>query len=448
MTLAKVTGSSKPIIIGSLIYAVVVGFILQSVVGLYHNQQQFEQKQRLTQHLWLVAANLEAAVYSDVFVADSLTSILTINPDNTLKHWNDIAKRLMVKARFARNIGVAPNNVISHVYPIEGNEQAIGFDYRSSPNQMATVQKAIDIKDVFIAGPLNLVQGGLGLIIRIPVFSDYPNNETYWGIASVVIEFEKLITFSDFHSDPAMQLALRRVDKANSIHTHIYGDRQSSERPDVIKDIYLPNTHWQLTGRFVQSSSLGTLTTVVLVTLILLAIALYTAAFMFYKSYRLAQKHSLHDELTGMPNRRYLMQTLTKLTDPDRPHKFAVVNIDLNGFKQINDTYGHDAGDAVLVHVGHAITRQLRHSDMVARLGGDEFILLLYRLSDKQKIQSIVDSLKMHFEQHPFNWRGQTIPLSLSAGFAVYDEDPVEIKDLLAKADQKMYQDKHGEHEH
>ncbi|CAH8193637.1 hypothetical protein VAE308_1150375 [Vibrio aestuarianus] len=77
--------------------------------------------------------------------------------------------------------GLAPNDIIQFIYPFKGNQKAIGLDYRTIPSQWSSIVKAKEIKDIFIAGPFDLVQGGRGLIARIPIFTDPPLNEKYWG---------------------------------------------------------------------------------------------------------------------------------------------------------------------------------------------------------------------------------------------------------------------------
>ncbi|NMV06081.1 CHASE domain-containing protein, partial [Vibrio parahaemolyticus] len=94
------------------------------------------------------------------------------------------------------------------VYPLEGNEKAIGLDFRTVPNQYRTVQIAKQQKKVYVAGPLELVQGGTALIARYPIFTDIPNNEEYWGGLSVVIDYDKLIEKSDLNTLQGVDIAL------------------------------------------------------------------------------------------------------------------------------------------------------------------------------------------------------------------------------------------------
>ncbi|MCV5918576.1 GGDEF domain-containing protein, partial [Escherichia coli] len=87
------------------------------------------------------------------------------------------------------------------------------------------------------------------------------------------------------------------------------------------------------------------------------------------------------------PNRRYLFQKMTKIMSREGSIvEFTVLNIDLNKFKQINDSLGHEAGDEVLKHIASSLNRCLRSSDFISRFGGDEFIVILHRVSNEEDV--------------------------------------------------------------
>jgi diguanylate cyclase (GGDEF)-like protein len=122
----------------------------------------------------------------------------------------------------------------------------------------------------------------------------------------------------------------------------------------------------------------------------------------------------------------------------DQP--YAVVFIDLDGFKEVNDTYGHAAGDAVLVEVARRLTAVVRSADTAARLGGDEFVLLLEDLTADGIPQAVVDRVERALEVS-MTFAGQTIRMHGSIGVAVSDPG-MEAGSLLRLADQAMYREK------
>jgi diguanylate cyclase (GGDEF)-like protein len=146
---------------------------------------------------------------------------------------------------------------------------------------------------------------------------------------------------------------------------------------------------------------------------------------------------SLHDALTGMPNRIYLVHQLeSKLK---RSEAVAVLYVDLDRFKIINDTLGHQVGDQVLIEVTKRTTEALREEDVVGRIGGDEFIILLSNLDDPDEIEKIARKVLAALEK-PFVFSGKAYFLSGSIGVAIAPRDGTDSKLLIKCADSAMYQ--------
>jgi len=419
-----------------------------TVIGLVSDkfvEKQVQQVRKEVQHeLALVRYAIEANVYRDTFLADSFASFVALNPDFAMKNWSVISEQFLSKARLVRNIGLAPNDIISHVYPLEGNEKAVGLDFRTVPNQYKTVLLAKESKNVYIAGPLELVQGGRAIIARYPIFTDIPHNNEYWGGLSVVINYEKLIEKSNLHSLEGVDIAL----VASQQDQLIEGDEKVITEYDVTYPIYLPNGNWTLFAKYtdfdeiesigsfkVLFSALGWMTFSVIYILVLFLI----------NNYLRAHKLSLHDELTKLPNRRYLFNELERIMSRKGASvQFTVLNIDLNKFKAINDSLGHEAGDEVLKHTASLLTRCVRSSDFVSRVGGDEFVVVLQRSAKPEDVEQVIRNIHSYIENNVLRWNGHKIWLSISIGYCSYigKADPSAINDILSKADKSMYQEK------
>ncbi|WP_245639066.1 diguanylate cyclase domain-containing protein [Vibrio hepatarius] len=419
-----------------------------TVIGLVSDkfvEKQVQQVRKEVQHeLALVRYAIEANVYRDTFLADSFASFVALNPDFAMKNWSVISEQLLSKARLVRNIGLAPNDIISHVYPLEGNEKAVGLDFRTVPNQYKTVLLAKESKNVYIAGPLELVQGGRAIIARYPIFTDIPHNNEYWGGLSVVINYEKLIEKSNLHTLKGVDIAL----VASQQDQLIEGDEKVITEYDVIYPIYLPNGNWTLFAKYtdfdeiesigsfkVLFSALGWMTFSVIYILVLFLI----------NNYLRAHKLSLHDELTKLPNRRYLFNELERIMSRKGASvQFTVLNIDLNKFKAINDSLGHEAGDEVLKHTASLLTRCVRSSDFVSRVGGDEFVVVLQRSAKPEDVEQVIRNIHSFIENNVLRWNDHKIWLSISIGYCSYigKADPSAINDILSKADKSMYQEK------
>jgi diguanylate cyclase (GGDEF)-like protein len=150
-----------------------------------------------------------------------------------------------------------------------------------------------------------------------------------------------------------------------------------------------------------------------------------------------------HDGLTGLPNRsmfsKALSQSISEAHRYDR--RLAVAFLDLDRFKQINDTLGHEAGDQLLKEVATRLKGCVRDSDTVARLGGDEFVVLLPQLED-EKHAGLVAQKILNAAARPFNLMGQEFRVTASIGISTYPQDGLDEQTLTKNADIAMYQAK------
>ena len=150
-----------------------------------------------------------------------------------------------------------------------------------------------------------------------------------------------------------------------------------------------------------------------------------------------------HDALTGLANRNLLTDRLNHaIAQTNRQHRqLAVLFLDLESFKAVNDTYGHDAGDSILKRVAERLRACVRAGDTIARLGGDEFILILENIYAQEDVDHVVEKIKSAFEQS-FNVNSYSISIGISVGIAIYPRDGNSVETLLSHADLVMYDDK------
>ena len=149
---------------------------------------------------------------------------------------------------------------------------------------------------------------------------------------------------------------------------------------------------------------------------------------------------ALHDPLTGMGNRVLLMDRLRQALSEDDP-RVAVLFIDLDRFKTVNDTHGHEVGDRVLVEIAHRIQSNLRSGDTAARLGGDEFIVLCTDVRSSADVTELVERLQARIRE-PIGANGQYVAVSVSVGVVVPQESGATAETLLRQADLAMYRAK------
>ena len=152
---------------------------------------------------------------------------------------------------------------------------------------------------------------------------------------------------------------------------------------------------------------------------------------------------AMHDALTGLPNRRLLMDRLTLAIAHARRNKstMAVMYLDLDGFKEINDTLGHDAGDMLLKMVADRLAAAVRQEDTVARMGGDEFVIGLWELNPAEGVAKLVSKVIQAVAQ-PYRIQDREVLITASVGVGIYPLHGDAVETLMKSADLALYEAK------
>lgn len=152
------------------------------------------------------------------------------------------------------------------------------------------------------------------------------------------------------------------------------------------------------------------------------------------------ERQALYDELTGLPNRRLLAERLIQvLAIAEREgHMAALFYLDLDGFKPVNDKFGHLIGDILLNRVAHRMLTRVRKSDTLARMGGDEFTWLVAHLSDKGQAARLAEEMLRALSE-PYETEGLTISITASIGIGLFPDDSTDPAVLIQQADSAMY---------
>ncbi|MCO7175339.1 diguanylate cyclase domain-containing protein [Sporolactobacillus kofuensis] len=159
---------------------------------------------------------------------------------------------------------------------------------------------------------------------------------------------------------------------------------------------------------------------------------------------KVIEKLAYYDKLTGVANRALFDKFADKYlaVAKQRGTMLGLMFVDVNEFKMINDTYGHNTGDKVMTRVASLLTESTRKDDIVCRFGGDEFVVLLPDINTFEDYQIIADRIEANRKRHIIQ-DGYNIWLSLSIGISFYPDDGETIEDLIEKADEFMYVNKH-----
>jgi diguanylate cyclase (GGDEF)-like protein len=154
---------------------------------------------------------------------------------------------------------------------------------------------------------------------------------------------------------------------------------------------------------------------------------------------------ALHDPLTGLPNRRLFEDRMNSALERSRRNgtQMALLVIDLDRFKLINDTLGHHVGDLVLQHVGSTFSERVRRSDTVSRTGGDEFSVILEETTNREEAENVGTSLRQLLEP-PLDLGDCEVQIGASIGIAIFPEDAADAESLCIAADHRMYEEKNN----
>ncbi|MBL8429073.1 MAG: response regulator [Dechloromonas sp.] len=211
-----------------------------------HEQYESDERAKVLYRLTMLRDALDGNLTSDIQLVRGMIGVVALAPDLDQRQFDIAVQPLFAGRTQLRNIAAAPDMVVRWVYPIKGNEQAVGLDYRSTPAQFAAVEKARLSHEIVVAGPLNLVQGGVGLVARLPIYlPDRTGGEYFWGIVSAVIDVEKLFSSSGLYDDKlTLDVAIRGKDATGADGEVFFGRPEVFTANPVLASIHLPQGSW------------------------------------------------------------------------------------------------------------------------------------------------------------------------------------------------------------
>jgi len=353
--------------------------------------------------------------------------------------------------------------VFMEPFPPESHE-VLGLDLYSHEFYNRSLKKHSLYKRTVITEPFQLVEGDLAYLIHKPVLMEKVSKaqEVIQRSVMLVIKADTLLD-REHQSAAGMTELLHHPDfdasnEKGHLHLHLEDVRSRLEKqifPRFTNRVALENESQPFV--LINKYQLGwdTLSWSQITITLLIGIVSFIVLMVFSRIYhrnevkRLQTANTLlyranHDALTGLASRYLFIDRLRHaLLQAKRLEvSLAVIFIDLNDFKVINDTYGHDAGDKLLQGFAERLRGNFRESDTIARFGGDEFVLIVEGMNNKEEINQVVLNLSRATEQ-PFVIDYHTINLNLSIGFSIYPDDGEDIDSLMNHADAQMYQDKH-----
>lgn len=235
----------RTLIIVILVFAS-LGILADVLVNrLLANQSRLDQELFVTFELSALRARFEERINSNLFLVYGMAANISARSDLSTAEFDALARVLLGKSTLLKNLAAAPDFVISFVYPQAGHEKALGVDYRKLPDQWAQALAAMQTGRMIVAGPIPLVQGGRGLVARVPVYA----GERFWGLVSSVMDIDELVRQVGLDElSGRLSLAIRGKDGMGAEGDVFWGDPRlfdvASEA--VVLPVSLPSGSWRI----------------------------------------------------------------------------------------------------------------------------------------------------------------------------------------------------------
>ena len=425
-----------------LVLAATVAVIVVLLASRFE-QEQAELEGRLATQAEAedIRSHLETRLAAALAPVEGIALMIGANGLPPTEAFATVGEELAKREPLFLSLALAPDLVIREVYPRAENIAAIGVDFRSVPVDEGAL-RAFETQQMVLAGPLTLRQGGEALAVRVP----YRITQGEWrgdaGLISITMDFPGLLRevgLADFaRRHPS---ALRRIDADGRLSDVFYGDAGVDEESALAIDLRVPGARW----RWLIDAESGVVTPSVTPAVAyggpagaLVVVLVWLLALNRTWSSQLARR----DALSGLPNRRALFDRLTRVVErrESLAGKRTVIALDLDGFKAINDAFGHGEGDRTIARVGDLLQTLRGLGVWPARRSGDEFVLLL-ESADPALLKTVkekIDALPEHTRVLGEDQSG----ISASIGVAVLRHSDLSADDWLRRADDALYEAK------
>ena len=421
-----------------------VGICLLSVFT-YNTNVQIQKDRRTIAKLNAVTygQRIENDIENGIEITDTLKQLL-INGNGQIINFSKVAENLMSYS--IQSVQLAPNGVVTEIYPEEGNE-AGKIDLLKDSKRGEISNYAKDHNITIIQGPIKLKQGGPGLVVRNPIYLEDENGQEYfWGFTIAVLRVPEIFedstnALSKFKYNYRLSREASVLDKK---YVEVDANCDKMIRP-VTYNLTVGKEKWKL--EIMPRAGWSNSTTLYLIffgglSLVILLTGLTIVLFLLDER-RVELKELAHkDGLTKLYNRYGFDEMAEKMLSKNPKEHCVAVLLDVDDFKLINDMYGHAYGDKALISLSENMQKFFPSSALLGRNGGDEFCILLSNCTMEEVKESLIEFTKT---PKTFSYKGQTYSFCISLGYAEYPNNAIERSQLMRCADTALYEVKlHG----
>lgn len=231
-------------ILGALTTLIITVFLVLLYETVASDRNLQHQENNTTKLLSKLRGSLEYTINNNLNLTRGLATFIALNPNLTQVEFEQFSAQLLKTDHQVRNMGAAKDMVVSHMYPLAGNEAVIGLDYLAAEQQSEAAIAAIETGKTILAGPLRLLQGDIALIARKPVF-DITTGEP-WGLLSVVLNYNDILLTSGILSQTDLELAISGKDAKGANGELFFGELKTLQKSPIQLTINFPHGSWQL----------------------------------------------------------------------------------------------------------------------------------------------------------------------------------------------------------
>ncbi len=413
-----------------------------SIAGIVHHQKHLHLE-HADYLLNLEANNIQYAIDFRMLKLQSLEMVVIAN-ENSVNRFDDIAADLCDNDICIENLFLAPGGKISYQYPADTDSMVVTAvsEILDAP---APHKNSSDKEKISLLGPYEFSEGQTDFIVQYPIYLPSTNEQlNLWGYGFAVMDIKLLFTdiqFMDLNNSD-YSYAVWKYNDDSSKKEVLIGSADFVPPDGITKELSFPGRPWYLT--IVPSNGWIPGLQLFLYIIAALFITLLITFLAYYFILSEIQKRKLDqlahtDALTGLYNTRFLNTTFEQLIKQKQP--FSLFVLDMNKFKQVNDTYGHKAGDMLLTETAHRLQQCIRDIDFAFRIGGDEFSLIILQKGSAVTCDELTATIKQSIRE-PIQIDDITLHMDTSCGYASYPSEADQVKTLFQLADERMYKDK------
>ncbi|MBQ7613651.1 MAG: sensor domain-containing diguanylate cyclase [Butyrivibrio sp.] len=398
-------------------------FTAESVSNRIHAELQ--RREYITRMLEILVSSSKGNISSDVF---------QVTADEVFNDFLDIV-----------DISLAPNGIVEYTYPlVNGQAEKKNLFEDGAQGVYADYSKMSGVP--VIMAPITLDNGDYGIIIRRPIYTGGDKlEENFWGFASITLNQSAFLSSVDIKrlENGGYEYKLmgnNAITGDNRIIMEYSEKALSAPVEAMISTVgggfwtlgISPMDNWMNLYEIIGSLVIA----IIISSLAALAVSAYMSMRANAKELEIL---SYRDALTNLNNPRSYHEHMDELGRKKLP--YGLIFMDLNDFKQVNDTYGHDAGDELLNIVAKRLQNSIREKDKAFRIGGDEFVVVIHGVHDKKFYEGVIARMRQNVARQVV-LTNVTLQVSISAGYARCPEDGTKFEDVVKKADEAMYNNK------